>query len=336
MKYDKNDVSIDICNKRDHILVHVHLFYLDMWQEIKNCLENLNKLKKNWDLYITLVDTLYHEKINSIEREIKHFKSDVKILRVSNKGYDIGPFIEVLNHTNLDEYDLIIKLHSKRNVNPLTKLGTFYDVSGAKWRNYLLSFISSEKKLAKTLDTFNNDPTLGMVASYNIIMPFLNHGKYNKWVIAECQKLFQILKISPNPKKNFKYVAGTMFIARTEILKKIKELNFDINSFVKPDRSSEKDLAHVLEYFFGWLVTSTKVKENNLIESSNKDSYYKITDSFTNPLKYHLNIISFISKHHRLVKILRFILRREYISDQNKICISFFKIPLCKIKLKKN
>ena len=334
MDVDAEILPKNSCPKSTRVLVHVHLFYCEMWNSLRSCLENLDKLNQTWDLYVTLVDTLPKNVAEGIIGEIKLFKAKAKILTVAYKGYDVGPFFEVLNYVNLDDYDLVVKLHSKRNVNPLTTLGTFYDVSGPKWREYLLAFINSRKVLKKTLRSFSSDPLLGMTASYNLIMPFREHGKYNIWVIEECRKLFKQLNITPTPAHNFHYVAGTMFAVRTDVVKKLKELNLDINSFNTPDRSTEKDLAHVLEYFMGWLVTSLSITEEaNSQVTAREKKLYKIKDVFTGTLSRYFDVCSFISKHHRLVKILRFILRREYEPKQNTVYIKIFKVSIISYKI---
>lgn len=329
VSYDFNSVS------KKRILVHVHLFYLEMWQEIQSCLKNLDKLHLKWDLYVTLVDKDECNHIIKIKEIIQAFKPDAVVLTVANRGYDVGPFIEILNHVDLHNYDLVFKLHSKRNVNPLTTLGNFYDVSGPKWRVFLLSFICSQDKLKKLLKAFSTDPSLGMAASYNLIIPFRKHGKYNEWVMQQCYKLFKQLNINPRPEKKFKYVAGTMFAIRTEILQKIKELKLDINSFSTPDRKNERDLAHVLERFMGWIVTSISAIENNIPTKNDSEVFFKIKDEFTCPFKRYTDFPAYISRHHLLVHILRFILRREYDSNQKLIRIKVLKIPLIKYKIHK-
>ena len=38
-----------------------------------------------------------------------------KISIVENRGFDVGPFIKTISELNLDNYDFIVKLHTKRN-----------------------------------------------------------------------------------------------------------------------------------------------------------------------------------------------------------------------------
>ena len=41
--------------------------------------------------------------------------NNAKIITVPNKGYDIYPFLIVLSKVKLDEYDYILKIHTKNS-----------------------------------------------------------------------------------------------------------------------------------------------------------------------------------------------------------------------------
>lgn len=97
-------------NAKAKIAVHLHLFYEELWPEIKLYLKNLECY--NFDLFIT-----YPEKISEeILKDIKGFKSNVYLFNTPNKGFDLGPFIYFLHKINLNSYDIIFKLHTKRNI----------------------------------------------------------------------------------------------------------------------------------------------------------------------------------------------------------------------------
>lgn len=91
-----------------HILTHVHLYYIDMWPEIK---EKLANITVSYDLFVTL-----NNRNERLQQDILNFKNDAVIQIVDNRGFDVGPFIKLLNSVDLDQYDYIIKLHTKRNM----------------------------------------------------------------------------------------------------------------------------------------------------------------------------------------------------------------------------
>ena len=88
------------------LLVHLHLFYKEQLDFMINKLKNISNCK--WDLYVTMpVEN------NEIEEKLKKFKPNTKIIIVDNIGYDIWPFIQVVQSINLDNYDYILKIHTK-------------------------------------------------------------------------------------------------------------------------------------------------------------------------------------------------------------------------------
>lgn len=112
------------------ILIHCHIYYPKLWKEFKECILNISALYR-YKLFVTMV-----EKNSDIEDDImKNFPNN-KIEIVDNRGYDIGPFIHVLNQVNLDEYSYIIKLHTKRNVE--SKKEAIRQMYGSIWRENLL------------------------------------------------------------------------------------------------------------------------------------------------------------------------------------------------------
>ena len=57
------------------ILVHAHIYYEDMWEEIKACLDNL--INEEYDLYVTLSNNS-----SILKCDIKKFKSNSEIFIV--------------------------------------------------------------------------------------------------------------------------------------------------------------------------------------------------------------------------------------------------------------
>ena len=93
------------------ILVHLHLYYKDMLKTMLAYIDNISNY--DYDLYVTMVE----EDENTI-KQIKEFNNRANIIKVSNRGFDVWPFICVLQKVNLDDYSYIIKLHTKRDMLP--------------------------------------------------------------------------------------------------------------------------------------------------------------------------------------------------------------------------
>ena len=132
--------SCEISNKdkgkKTKILVHLHLYYHD---QLDYFIKKLKNITCDYDLYVTMVEM--DEKVID---KLKQFKSSVKIIKVENRGYDIWPFICVINMINLSDYNYIIKLHTK---NYRTSVWSYNGVNYIyyQWRNALVYLLPHDE-----------------------------------------------------------------------------------------------------------------------------------------------------------------------------------------------
>ena len=236
------------------ILGHVHLFYADMWPELREYLKNV--LPYPHEIFVTAVEPL-----PDIEKDIKSLSKHVHFDVVENRGFDVGPFIWLLNKVNLDDYSYIIKLHSKRNVPEGTLLNKCYDVSFDKWRKYLLAFMNN---ISQCLKSFEDDASLGMISDYRLI---LRNKKDNKTIVKENEKLLRQLNL---PIRNFAYVGGTMFMVRAKLFAPIKDLHLDIKDFEISRRKTSDKLPYALEMLFGTIIGAQGLKIKDPLTSAFK------------------------------------------------------------------
>lgn len=232
------------------IFVCVHVYYTEMWNELSSCIKNITV---PFDLVITMV-----KRDVAFENMVKKDFPNAKILVVENRGFDVGPFIQVLNETNLDNYSYIIKLHSKRNFECYILNG--YNMGGARWRKYLLDFISSKRNFNTILNVFSHNNKVGMVSNHKVIK---KDKKISICVKEKCIELSQKMNL---PLTKFEYVCGTMFMVRADLFNVLKKLNISINDFEIPRSHRDGQLAHVFERMFGFIVLAQG---------------YNISDAFT-------------------------------------------------------
>lgn len=279
-------------------LVHVHLYYKDLWPELKSCILNLADYK--FVLYVTLV-----EPDEYIESDIKKSFSNSKVIIVKNVGYDIYPFIKVLNLNKLTDFSYVIKLHSKRNVK---NINPFVWYAGARWRKYLLSFIGNKSTFNKTIDNLERNPSIGMHGANECITNRFTDEK-------RAQRAFlSFLESKGLKRRKFNFVAGSIFIVRAPIMQSLKDLNLSSEDFELPDLQHEScHIAHLLERFCGYIVNSQE---------------YQIMDCTLSPLfsKCFLHLIN-------MRKILMSFLFSVRITNSNKLNVKICKIPILNKKL---
>jgi lipopolysaccharide biosynthesis protein len=209
-----------------------------MWPELKACLDNLEG--HAYHLYITLLKTS--------EAIVPRLLSDVphaQIRFVENRGYDVAPFLTILNEVNLDDYSFILKLHTKRDC---LKPPYFRDLYGNLWRQELLRIVSSKEAFNRCLEVFEKEPQTGMLASKTL---HVFYDIYDKKSNLEAQALLRDKSYKP---VSFGFVAGAMFLCRAHLMQPIKDLALKTEAFAIPDKAHTRTLAHIVERLFGAFV----------------------------------------------------------------------------------
>jgi len=229
---------------RRKILVCLHLYYInqaDMFaRKIKSALSEYD-----YDLFVTVNN---HD--TETEQKFISFKPDAKFIIVKNVGADIFPFVTVLNLINLEDYDYIIKLHTKKvyNKSDMPYIpNVFTYIERRLWSDHLTSFLTSEN-MEKILISFEQNKGLGMVADYRVI---LRNFKRHRKITTATRNLLKAQKL---PCK-ITYPAGTMFIARASVFDLLKRLNLTESDFHEYSSGSKPMgifiFPRVMEQFIG-------------------------------------------------------------------------------------
>lgn len=234
-----------IKSKSDNkIAVMCHIYYIDIWPEIKN---NLNQLGFEFDLYVSLcIDN------PSIELEILRDYPSARISKVENRGSDFGGFFESLNlifNNNL-KYDWILKIHSKKS-----KL--INERKGESWRKNLYTKLIIDAK-SKIINNFSNDE-IGMIGDKRYLIGMSSFdNKAGKNVNAE---KIDILRRRFNVNDfTLKFFAGSMFWMRFDLLEQVfKENRITSNDF-ELGHLPDGTMAHAMERFIANIVRDANKK----------------------------------------------------------------------------
>lgn len=225
------------------VAVHLHLFYLEQLDDLLSRLQNLSDYP--YDLFVTMVENSAEAK-----KKILAFKADAKIWSVPNLGYDIGPFVDFLHRINLDEYDFILKIHTKRTQSDTGCFFKGHRFNMWVWREMLLDATISKKAVKKAIALFKGNDNIGMIGSDYILTDEI-------WAydIVEANIATEMANIGLKMPKDKHFVAGTMFWVRAKLLKPF--LAYKIEDFTISDKQiHDKTLAHVLERMFGFAVNA--------------------------------------------------------------------------------
>lgn len=230
--------SEPIWEHRPKVLVHLHLYYLDQLDYMLKKLKNINSC--DWDLFVTM--TKQDEK--AIQK-LKGFKPDVHIIQVEDKGFDIWPFLQVLNLVDLENYDDILKIHTKK----YRKKKDFYG-RGNAWRNYLIdALLGSRKQFQRNIHLMQMDKSVGLIGSA-ATLGIMGKRENDDGV------LFNKMCAEHNiPALKGGFIAGTMFLARAKCFQKIKDMNFSAKDFEHiQETNGRMTTAHTLERLLSRIV----------------------------------------------------------------------------------
>lgn len=216
------------------ILICIHLFYLDQWPQMQAAINNMTHYAH--ELYITLPHS--HAEF---EPTIHAALPQAHVIYVENKGYDIAPFITVLNQVNLSDFSYVVKLHTKRNCN-------FSTLVSNEWRQALMQFAQTKAGFDQHIAYLETHPEAGMLTHYKTKLP----ARYDPDDVAQ-QSLEHFISQQQWPKLDYSFVAGTMFIVRAPLLQPLKALKLTAESFDESN-NHKSGFAHMIERLLGYLV----------------------------------------------------------------------------------
>lgn len=227
------------------LLVHFHIYYHDQVGFFIEKMKNI--VGCEWDLLVT-----YSAASEQTESLIKEFKPEAEFLQVENAGYDVWPFIKVLKTVDFDKYDYILKLHTK-NISPTKNRINGLMLRNDRWRNILVdSILADEGQFEKCLNILEKDSKYGIVCAYEL-------SKHRSMGLPEdlsaLEKEAERIGVTT---LNGKFVSGTMFLARLDAFRLIKDADLDVEDFSKHKAASHSigSLAHVYERLLVFAVYS--------------------------------------------------------------------------------
>lgn len=225
-------------------LVHLHMYYHNQIDYFVKKLSNICDC--DWDLYVTYVE----ENQNTFDK-LKALKPDANFIKVENLGYDVWPFIQVIRKVNLDDYDYVLKLHTKNYAKEKIVLnGCKMKFKGFLWRDELVNvLIGSQKRFKSNLELLNTKKNIGMIASKLFCLPIGSNYP------EDTCDLYYLKKHLNLKNSHWNFIAGTMFIIKSDTLKILEHSDINYKNFsVNSKTGCYGTYAHVLERIFTAIV----------------------------------------------------------------------------------
>jgi glycosyltransferase involved in cell wall biosynthesis/GT2 family glycosyltransferase/chemotaxis protein histidine kinase CheA len=213
------------------IAVVLHLFYEDLFDEIKNYLQNLT----NFDLYISM-----HQSNSGLKDRIFASFPDAKIFFVENRGRDMLPFISIYRNISLLNYRYLLKIHTKKSP---------HIEDGSTWRTDIYrKLLGSSEIINSAMLALERNPTIGVIGPKGHVIDYRIYWGKNK---KKTEELARRVGISFGENKPFNFVAGTMFWAKPDALRYLSLLPIDLQEFEPEPLEQDGAFVHALERFIG-------------------------------------------------------------------------------------
>jgi len=213
------------------IAVVVHLYYVELWEEIQGYLANLGT---DFDLFVSLCrDT-------AAETEAKilasHPRARVRIYE--NRGRDIAPLVELLSDGALARYTVVCKIHSKKSL---------HRQDGDRWRGALLhQVLGAPEIVQEILDVFEADPRIGLLGPADQLDRKEESWGSNRELVHRLAKRLDV----SDDEVRLQFFAGSMFWFRPAALAPLADLGLRIADFEDEQGQLDGSLHHALERLF--------------------------------------------------------------------------------------
>lgn len=220
------------------IAVFCHLYYTDLWQELRTHLKDIGF---KFDLYVTIgTDSL------DAERNILMSYPNAKVYKIENRGADFGGFFTCLNNVfdmSLN-YDWILKIHGKKSM-------LVNERKGSIWRKNLYQSLITHADIK--IEDRINDSSVGMIGDSRYMIGKTSFDKRAGRSVN--QENIDYLRNKYDIKDDtLSFFAGSMFWINFDILEKtFKDNRMNLTDF---DRGHSPDgtLAHAMERFISNVV----------------------------------------------------------------------------------
>ena len=123
---------------------------------------------------------------------------------------------------------------------------------GNEWRKYLYSQLLSKAGFVHAITALTQNDKLAIISPDNHLATLSLYWGYNKPSFKDfCKRIHS----SFSEDKEYKFVAGSMFYAKTKIFDDLLRLDLTDKDFDTEQGQIDGTLAHILERYFGVMVT---------------------------------------------------------------------------------
>ena len=228
--------SIDSVRNRvanSRIAVVVHLFYVDLFDEV---LDDLKNIVEPFDLFIT---TPFEADIPKILEAANLRGQWVAVQLCRNKGRDVGPFVAFYRTGRLDHYDAVLKLHTKKS---------HYSNQGDYWRRALYKALCGDSMTVLRTLRLIREKGCGVVGPAKYFLTSQEFWGANRECLSKILQNCNVKYEGEYPELAF--FAGTMFWFAPKAIAAMHDAKGEVLEFDAENGKQDGTLAHGWERAF--------------------------------------------------------------------------------------
>jgi lipopolysaccharide biosynthesis protein len=215
-----------------NIAIVIHAFYPEILKEI---IEFLGEVDLRHKLFVSTAPAQAAE-VHAIMK-LTNFNHEISVCE--NRGRDVLPFLTVMKTMNLDAFPLVLKLHTKKSP---------HRGDGGIWRRQALSCLARPEQRRWIVERMCSAPDIGLVGPGGCVISVKEYIGSN---IKKLDWLASRMVVKVDLEQD-KFVAGSMFFARSDALRPILNLALSTDDVEREDSQVDGTTAHAVERAFAY------------------------------------------------------------------------------------
>jgi len=223
-----------------------HVYYTDLANEIIEAFLRCGTLNSVVITTPTPTDELLIDALEKLSRERPNL--NIAVLPSKNIGRDIYPFLLAIKHKYVLDCDVFLKIHTKKSLH-------LDEYKGRHWRQQLLSTLCPSPEQTSQISASLHNTDEAWIACPDEFTAGNESWGQNKKNVKKLAKELDI-KVS----KNLVFAAGSMFWARSELVKSLSKLRIEQLFDSDKDGLLDGSMCHAIERLFGVIAISNSKK----------------------------------------------------------------------------
>ena len=225
-------------NRETRLLVIAHIYYPEAADEMTEYLKNLRRYR--YDLTVTVPEG---EQAEAIREKMLRFRPEAEIMICPNRGFDTLPCIETLRRRKTEDYDLILKIHSKANDPRGGQIAEGRSWQGRDRFVMLHRAVLGAHLVHRNIDRLTRDPAVSLITARQMI---ITDSSYKQKLTKRALKAYGLTL-----EADYTWAAGGCWMMKASCAEAAKGFALRPEDFGPPKRGSYSPASALERYLTG-------------------------------------------------------------------------------------